>query len=40
MTKDWLLSVPKREEADSGRHTLLPLHPTGSLAGRFARCLA
>jgi hypothetical protein len=40
MTKDWLLSGPKREEADSGRHTRLPLHPTGSLAGRFARCLA
>jgi hypothetical protein len=40
MTKDWLLNGPKREEADSGRHTQLLLHPTGSLAERFARCLA
>ena len=40
MTKDWLLNEPKREEAYSGRHSQPPLHPTGSLAGRFARCLA
>ena len=40
MTKDWLLNRPKLEEADSGRHTRLPLHPTGTLVGRLAPCLA
>ena len=40
MTKDWLLNGPKLEEADSVSHARVPLHPTGSLAGRFAPCLA
>jgi hypothetical protein len=40
MTKDWLLNGPKREEAGGGSRTRLPLHPTGSLAGRLAPCLA
>ena len=37
---DRLLTMPEREEADSGSRTRLPLHPTGNLAGRFAPCLA
>ena len=40
MSMDWLLTVPEREEGDSGSRTRLPLHPTGVLAGRFAPCLA
>jgi len=39
MSTDRLLTVPEREEGDSGSRTRLPLHPTGNLAGRFAPCL-
>ena len=40
MTMDRLLTLPDREEADSGSRNRLPLHPTGSLAGHFAPCPA
>ena len=40
MSMDRLLTLPEREEADSGSRTRLPLHPTCNLAGRFAPCLA
>ncbi len=40
MAMDRLLTEPKREEADGGSRTRLPLHPNGNLAGRFAPCLA
>jgi hypothetical protein len=40
MTKDWLLTLPKREEACGGSRTRLPQHPTGNLAGCLAPCLA
>ena len=39
MTKDWLLTLPKRAGACGGSRTRLPRHPTGCLAGRFAPCL-
>jgi hypothetical protein len=39
MTKDWLLTSPKRAAACCESRTRLPLHPTGCLAGRFAPCL-
>ncbi len=39
MSMDRLLTLPEREDADSGSRTRLPLHPTCSLAGRFAPCL-
>jgi hypothetical protein len=40
MATDRLLTVPEREEGDSGSRTRLPLQPTGNLAGRLAPCLA
>ncbi len=40
MAMNRLLTAPKREEANSGSRTRLPLHPTGNLAGRLAPCLA
>ena len=40
MSMDRLLTPPEREDADSGSCSRLPLHPTGSLAGCFAPCLA
>ena len=40
MSMDRLLTVPERSEASSGSRTRLPLHPTGTLVGRLAPCLA
>ena len=39
MTKARLLTLPERGEARGGSGILLPLHPTGNLAERFAPCL-
>ncbi len=36
MSMDRLLTVPEREDGDSGSRTRLPLQPTGNLAGRLA----
>jgi len=40
MTKDWLLTLPKRQEACARSRTRLRQYPTGGLVGRFAPCLA
>ncbi len=40
MSMDRLLTVPLREERDSGSRTRLPLHLTGNMEGRVAPCLA